>query len=98
MTMALQTKRASGGNLPAETWKKYMVGAHNGMTVAGLPGVSMEQIAETRRKAGGEKKPWINPDLLPEGQSTMPLPKERKGLLETPVRQLAGSPDDWVSD
>nr|WP_320143953.1 transglycosylase domain-containing protein [uncultured Cohaesibacter sp.] len=76
------TKRASGGNLPAETWKKYMVGAHNGMTVAGLPGVSMEQIAETRRKAGGEKKPWINPDLLPEGQSTMPLPKERKGLLE----------------
>nr|WP_321454914.1 transglycosylase domain-containing protein [uncultured Cohaesibacter sp.] len=76
------TKHASGGNLPAETWKKYMVGAHNGMTVANLPGVSMEQIAQTRRIAGGEKKPWINPDLLPKGQSTMPLPKERKGLFE----------------
>nr|WP_319391035.1 transglycosylase domain-containing protein [uncultured Cohaesibacter sp.] len=76
------TKHASGGNLPAETWKAYMVGAHNGMTIANLPGVSMEQIAETRRVAGGEEKPWINPDLLPAGQSAMPLPKERKGLFE----------------
>ncbi|WP_316861176.1 transglycosylase domain-containing protein [uncultured Cohaesibacter sp.] len=76
------TKRASGGNLPAETWKAYMVGAHNGMAIAGLPGVSIKQLAETRRIAGGEEKPWVNPDLLPEGESNMPLPRARKGLFE----------------
>ena len=76
------TKRASGGNLPAATWKQYMVGAHNGMAIAALPGVSVQQLAETRRVAGGEENPWINPDLLPAGESTAPpLPKERKGFF-----------------
>ncbi|SNY90168.1 penicillin-binding protein 1A [Cohaesibacter sp. ES.047] len=79
------TKHASGGNIPAATWKKYMVGAHNGMVIAGLPGVSVEQLAETRRTLGGEKNPWINPDLLPADQTpptaSAPEPKERKGFF-----------------
>ncbi|WP_319532951.1 transglycosylase domain-containing protein [uncultured Cohaesibacter sp.] len=79
------TKHASGGNIPAAAWKRFMVGAHNGMAIAGLPGVSVEQLAETRRVAGGEEKPWINPDLLPADQtpsgSSQPLPKERKGFF-----------------
>ncbi len=76
------TKRASGGNLPATAWKTYMVGAHNGMTIAGLPGVDLRQLAETRRVAGGEDKPWLNPDLLPAGESAAPpLPRARKGFF-----------------
>lgn len=71
------TKRASGGNLPASAWKAYMVGAHNGMTIATLPGVSAQQLAASRKRLGGEANPWVNPDLLPEGQSAMPPPKPR---------------------
>ena len=76
------TKRASGGNLPATTWQAYMAGAHNGMAIAALPGVSIKQLAETRRVAGGEDNPWVNPDLLPAGESIAPpLPRERKGFF-----------------
>ena len=76
------TKRVSGGNLPATTWQAYMANAHNGMAIAGLPGVSVQQLAETRRVAGGEKNPWINPDLLPAGESNAPpLPRERTGFF-----------------
>ena len=76
------TNKASGGNLPAATWKQFMSGAHNGMAIAGLPGVSVQQLAQTRRVAGGEENPWINPDLLPAGESTAPpLPRERKGFF-----------------
>ena len=76
------TKRASGGNLPATTWQTYMSGAHNNMAIAALPGLSAEQMAEMQRLAGGEENPWVNPDLLPEGESNAPpLPKERKGLF-----------------
>ena len=32
------TKRASGGNLPAEIWHDFMTGAHQGVPVATLPG------------------------------------------------------------
>ncbi|MCV6575837.1 MAG: penicillin-binding protein [Cohaesibacter sp.] len=71
------TKRASGGNLPASAWKAYMVGAHNGMTIAALPGVSAQQLAASRKRLGAETNPWVNPDLLPEGQSAMPEPKPR---------------------
>ena len=77
------TKRASGGNLPASTWHSYMVGAESGMAIAGLPGVSVRQLAETRRVAGGEKNPWVNPDLLPDGESNAPpLPRERKTFFQ----------------
>ena len=59
-----------------------MVAAHNGLAIAGLPGVSLQQLAETRRQAGGEANPWINPDLLPAGESTAPpLPRERKSFF-----------------
>lgn len=71
------TKKASGGNLPASAWKAYMVGAHNGMTIAALPGVSAQQLAASRKRLGAEANPWVNPDLLPEGQSAMPDPKPR---------------------
>ncbi len=71
------TKKASGGNLPASAWKAYMVGAHNGMTIAALPGVSAQQLAASRKRLGAEANPWVNPDLLPEGQSAMPEPKPR---------------------
>ncbi len=34
------TKKASGGNLPASIWKTFMEEAHQGIPVAGLPGIS----------------------------------------------------------
>ncbi|MCT4655416.1 MAG: PBP1A family penicillin-binding protein [Cohaesibacter sp.] len=72
------TKKASGGNLPASTWKAYMTGAHNGMNIAALPGVSAQQLAATRQQLGGESNPWVNPDLLPADQEAAPpLPKPR---------------------
>ena len=32
------TKKVSGGNLPVEIWSRFMRGAHEGVTVAALPG------------------------------------------------------------
>ncbi|WP_425089113.1 transglycosylase domain-containing protein [Stappia sp.] len=34
------TKRATGGSLPAKIWKEVMTAGHQGLAVAGLPGVS----------------------------------------------------------
>ena len=35
------TKRASGGNLPAEIWHDFMTAAHQGVPVASLPGTGL---------------------------------------------------------
>ena len=35
------TKRASGGNLPAEIWHDFMTAAHKGVPVASLPGTGL---------------------------------------------------------
>jgi penicillin-binding protein 1A len=38
------TKRATGGSLPARIWKEVMVADHQGLPVAGLPGVSNRPV------------------------------------------------------
>ncbi len=32
------TKKVTGGSLPAKSWKEFMTAAHDGLTLAGLPG------------------------------------------------------------
>ncbi|MGO9699622.1 MAG: penicillin-binding protein, partial [Xanthobacteraceae bacterium] len=34
------TRKATGGGLPVEIWSRFMKTAHQGVTPAGLPGVS----------------------------------------------------------
>ncbi len=69
-------------------------GAHSGMAIAGLPGVNVHQVAETRRVAGGGRKPPLDqpPDLLPAGESTAPpLPRERKNFSHDYLAASANS-------
>jgi penicillin-binding protein 1A len=46
------TKRASGGNLPAEIWHDFMTAAHQGVPVATLPGTGLAPRRYVRDSAG----------------------------------------------
>jgi penicillin-binding protein 1A len=51
------TKHASGANLPATIWSKFMTGAHAGVPVAQLPGGDLTAFLLTQPAAGAEG--WI---------------------------------------
>ncbi|MCA1299601.1 transglycosylase domain-containing protein [Stappia indica] len=46
------TKRATGGSLPAKIWKEVMSAAHQGLPVAGLPGVGTQPVQVAKPTAG----------------------------------------------
>jgi penicillin-binding protein 1A len=70
------TKRATGGSLPAKIWKEVMTTGHQGLAVAGLPGVSDRPLTVAQ--------PARNPDapvpVVPaEGDPDRRLPPMRDG-------------------
>ena len=61
------TKHTSGGTLPAELWAKFMIGAHEGVPVAQLPGTEIVPYLLAQPAPGGLSDPWgsfaaANPD------------------------------------
>ena len=54
------TKKATGGGLPVEIWSRIMRSAHQGVPVAGLPGLS--------------GAPWLASAFPPIGAPTPPAP------------------------
>ena len=46
------TKKATGGGLPVEIWTKFMKTAHQGVPVAGLPGLASPSFASFGQQAG----------------------------------------------
>jgi penicillin-binding protein 1A len=71
------TKRATGGSLPARIWKEVMTADHQGLPVAGLPGVSDQPL----RVAEPHESPLDLPvhDLPAEGDPAGRLPPGGRG-------------------
>jgi len=67
------TNRASGGNLPAQIWKDFMVEAHQGVPVANLPGEYDGQIL-----AGN--LPQAIPAAAPSPQIVRANDSQRQGI------------------
>jgi penicillin-binding protein 1A len=70
------TKRATGGSLPAKVWKEVMTAGHQGLPVAGLPGISDRpvQVAEPATPLDMPMR-----DIPAEGDPARRLPPMRDG-------------------
>jgi penicillin-binding protein 1A len=51
------TKKATGGGLPVEIWSRFMKGAHQGVAVASLPGLSPGPLAAIFPQSAGPVPP-----------------------------------------
>ena len=49
------TRRATGGGMPVDIWARFMRTAHQGVTVAALPGQSTGAVARLDRPAGAAR-------------------------------------------
>ncbi|SDU44374.1 transglycosylase domain-containing protein [Stappia sp. ES.058] len=70
------TKRATGGSLPAKIWKDVMTAGHQGLAVAGLPGVSDRPLT-VAQPARNPNAPV--PAMPAEGDPARRLPPMRDG-------------------
>jgi penicillin-binding protein 1A len=52
---ASPTKKTTGGGLPVDIWSKFMKAAHQGVPVAGLPGVSSSPLTAGLTPFGGSR-------------------------------------------
>ncbi|MEZ5841660.1 MAG: PBP1A family penicillin-binding protein [Hyphomicrobiales bacterium] len=75
------TKKATGGNLPAVIWSRFMTAAHQGVPVAALPGGDYrETVATASPDSGG----WLSGLGFPAGgKQATPAAKPRRN-------------DDWI--
>nr|WP_051242075.1 penicillin-binding protein 1A [Stappia stellulata] len=73
------TKRATGGSLPAKIWKDVMTAGHQGLAVAGLPGVSDRPLTVARPGANPDAPVAITPA---EGDPARRLPPMRDGTQD----------------
>ena len=90
------TNRVTGGNLPAMTWKEYMVFAHATRNIPQIPGLPLHpaQVAEQQRLAALKR---ADPSLG-SGEARGPkMPEATRELLETLqglLKQATGQPSD----
>lgn len=70
------TKRATGGSLPATVWKEVMSAGHQGLPVAGLPGIS-DRPVQVAEPAAPLDMPMR--DIPAEGDPARRLPPMRDG-------------------
>jgi penicillin-binding protein 1A len=97
------TKKITGGGLPVEIWSRFMRSAHQGVPVAGLPGVS-----------GGVMTAGFTPPWNAQSWNTQPAPlsdaeaqvqaqvqaqPRAQAQAQTQVRPESGSGiDSWLID
>jgi penicillin-binding protein 1A len=70
------TKRATGGSLPAKIWKDVMTAGHQGLAVAGLPGVSDRPLTVAQPARNPNAPVPVGPA---EGDPDRRLPPMRDG-------------------
>ncbi|CAN5289331.1 transglycosylase domain-containing protein [soil metagenome] len=99
------TKKASGSNLPAQTWQRFMVEALDGVTIAELPG---NYRTGDRANYASTRQP-IPPELFAtEGEAGEPLVITPRAARPAPPRSQdvtgsiaaapAGIPDEMWTD
>ena len=84
------TKKTTGGGLPVEIWSRFMRGAHQGVPVAALPGMSSGFMT------AGFTPPWnAQRSTLTDAEAQVQAPTQ----AETQVRPESGSGiDSWLID
>ncbi|MBL4786412.1 MAG: PBP1A family penicillin-binding protein [Cohaesibacteraceae bacterium] len=70
------TKRASGSNIPASIWHKFMTAAHRGVAVSPLPGVTPQLLAAIGNPVRASSE-WVNPDAPEQIPGLPPKPVAR---------------------
>ena len=78
------TKKATGGGLPVDIWSRVMRGAHQGVPVAVLPGLS--------------GAPSLASILPPFNTTAAPTPPASVGGRATPQPSSGGGIDGWLLD
>jgi penicillin-binding protein 1A len=63
------TKRASGANVPAKIWSKFMVEAHRGVPVAQLPGADLVPYLLAQPAPGSQFQGWGFAEASPAEQA-----------------------------
>lgn len=89
------TNRVTGGNLPAMTWKEFMVFAHATRNIPQIPGLPIHpaQLAEMERIAALKR---ANPTLGNLGYSGPKMPPQTRKVLKSLqqiLNQAAAEPD-----
>jgi penicillin-binding protein 1A len=64
------TKRASGANLPAMVWSKFMTKAHDGVPVAQLPGTELVDYLLAQPAPGSQPPGWGVAQVSPQEQAS----------------------------
>ncbi len=78
------TRRLTGGNLPAKTWKKFMTYAHQNIDIKPIPFLENQKVAKVRKS--GKK---VNPSELPiVGIRKKPLPASTNAVLQDIEKSL----------
>ena len=82
------TNRVTGGNLPAMTWKEFMVFAHASRNIPQIPGVPIHpaQVAEMERIAALKR---ANPTLGNLGYSGPKMPAQTREVLKS-LQEMLG--------
>jgi penicillin-binding protein 1A len=91
--------RVTGGSFPAETWKNFLVMAHDTNNIPQIPGVPLHpvQAAERQRLASSaDFEPSVIPTANPESLKAMPsatrsLLEDIGGMLQRAPRLTPGS-------
>lgn len=79
------TKSATGGSLPAESWRTFMTAAHDGLPIVSLPGNDFTVTADiSQTKANRARQSEENQAIGSGEQSPVLPPKPRKlpGILQ----------------
>jgi penicillin-binding protein 1A len=87
------TKKATGGGMPVEVWTRFMKTAHQGVPVAGLPGLAAPSFASFGQPSG---IPPIPPGAVPQaGGYRQGQPAAGRGGAPEPIDR---GMDGWFLD
>ncbi len=76
----LPTRRLTGGNLPAMTWKKFMTYAHQNIEIRPIPFLKQSRIASKRRKPNARR--------IAPGSAEAPISGIRQRPLSNATRKV----------
>jgi penicillin-binding protein 1A len=84
------TRKTTGGGLPVDIWSRFMKGAHQGVPMAGLPGLSPGHDVAVATPPAYAPSGFVPPAPVPtrtaEAMPPRPMPSDRSGI------------DGWLMD
>lgn len=84
----LPTRRLTGGNLPAKTWKKFMTYAHQNIEIKPIPFLENQKVASKRKGNKSRNKNANAADAPVLGVRQKPLPEVTRAVLQDIERSL----------